>query len=414
LRRAFESLGPAFIKLGQFLSVRPDLVPPEARREFERLQDRARPVPIEQVQRVIEADFGVPAQGLFRDFHPRPFAAASLSQVHRARLPSGEAVAVKVQRLGAAAALRRDLGILCGFARAAVALTPLRGRIDPESIRSEVLETVEAELDFRREAENAEELARNFRGLDGIRVPRVHWGCTSRRVLTTGFVVGDKISAPGARSRGDYAGLAERGARAFLKQVLDDGLFHADLHPANLLITPSGEIAYLDFGISGRLAPAERHAVLGALAGLLSRDAPLALRHLGRLGVRVPAERTEAFARDVGEVMNRALAPRLGDISVGQIGRGLLAAVHRHRVVFPRKHALLIKALVTVEGTARLLHPGFSFEEMARRFILERAKRDLSWGRIAEAVYRAAALLGLGAVTAAAQGAAEERRSSIR
>ncbi|MHB8766183.1 MAG: ABC1 kinase family protein, partial [Deferrisomatales bacterium] len=366
LRRAFERLGPAFVKLGQFLSVRPDLVPPGAVAEFERLQDQAAPVPLARILGVLEAELGGGAGRLFRDFDPEPLAAASLSQVHRATLPDGRRVAVKIQRPGAAASLRQDLALAGRLAGAALALTPLRRRVDLGRLWAEVLEACEGELDFRREAEAAEAMARNFRGFPGVRIPRVHWAWTTRRVLTTDLVEGVKISHAGARGRRDYEALAELGARAFLKQVLEDGLFHADLHPANLLVTPDGEIAYLDFGIHGRLSPAERHAVLGALAGLLGRDPALALRHLARLGVEVPAGRAAAFTLEVGRVMDQALPPRLQDLSVGRIGRGLLAAVHRHRVVVPRRHALLVKALVTIEGTARGLHPNFSFEAAAR------------------------------------------------
>jgi len=399
LRASFERLGPALVKLGQFLSVRPDLVPPAALAEFELLQDRADPLPADLVRPVVERELGAPLARLFRDFEEAPLASASVSQVHRAPLPGGEPVAVKVQRPGAAAALLGDLRLVGRLLPALVWATPLRRRLDAKALWGEVLETCEAELDFRREAEAAEAVGRSFRGHPGIRVPRVHWGWTTRRVLTAELVEGTKISSLEARTRSDYAHLAELGARAFLKQVLEDGLFHADLHPANLLITPGGEIAYLDFGIVGRLSPDERGHVLGALAGLLSRDAPLAVRHLAGLGVRVPGERVDAFARDVARTLDAALGPVLGQVSLARVGRGILAAVHRHRVVFPRKYALLVKALITIEGTARLLHPGFAFEDAAREYLIAFARRNLGIGRALEAGWRGLALVGVGALT---------------
>ncbi|MBE0618069.1 MAG: AarF/ABC1/UbiB kinase family protein, partial [Proteobacteria bacterium] len=324
-----------------------------------------------------------------------------LSQVHRAELPTGEAVAVKVQRPGAAAAMGRDLALAGAFLPALVRLTPLRGRLDAAALWRELRQTFSDELDFRREAEVAAVMARNFRNFPGIRVPRIHWGWTTRRILTAEYVEGVKISAAVVRQRADYAELAERGARAFLQQVLHDGLFHADLHPANLLITPRGEIAYLDFGIAGRLTSKERRDVLGALAGLLARDPPLALRHLARLGVLVPPDQVGGFVGTLDRMMDEALAPSLGETSLARIGRGILAAVHRHRVTFPRKYALLTKALLTVEGSARLLHPGFSFEAAARDYFFQTSGRELGVVRLLEAVWRGAALIGAGALTAA-------------
>lgn len=401
LRRACEALGPAFVKLGQFLSVRPDLLPGEALAELEALQDAAPPVPVASVRCVVEAELGASLESLFRRFDPEPLASASVSQVHRAETRDGDAVAVKVRRPGAAGVIRRDLALAGRFLGVAVRWSPLRGRIDPAALGAEVAAACEAELDFRREAEAAEAFRRAFRGWERVRVPRVHWALTSRRVLTADLVEGLKISDPRLRERSDYRELAELGARAFLKQVVEDGLFHADLHPANLLITPRGEVAYLDFGIVGRLAAEERESILGALAGLLSRDAPLAVRHLGRLGVRVPPERVEAFALDVGRVLDGALGPRLADVSVARIGRGLLAAVHRHHVAFPRKYALLVKALLTIEGTARGLHPDFSFEAAAREYLGELGRRTVRLSTLGEALWRGAALVGVGALAAA-------------
>ncbi|MDF1556118.1 MAG: AarF/UbiB family protein [Deferrisomatales bacterium] len=402
LCRGFERLGPAFVKLGQFLSVRPDLVPPSALDEFERLQDRAREVPFRAVEGVLAAELLAPPGDLFCHLDPVPLAAASLSQVHRGRLADGTEVAVKVQRPGVAALLRRDFRLLAGLLGVVIPLSPLRGRLDPRALARELTRAVEAELDFRVEAEHAAAFRRNFRHCPGLRVPRVYWTHTGRRVLTTEFVAGEKISAVVARGRGDYRQLAELGAAAFLQQIVVDGLFHADLHPANLLITPAGEIAYLDFGIVGTLSTEERRAIFGALAGLLARDAPLALRHLAILGVRVPPHRITGFAEDVGRVLDAAAGTTLAQVSVARIGRGLLAAIHRHRVVLPRRQALLVKALLTVEGSARLLHPTFSFEDAARKTLFGCARKELSWSRLAEAAWRAGALLGLAAVVAAA------------
>jgi ubiquinone biosynthesis protein len=404
LRVALEALGPAFIKLGQFLSVRPDLLPAEAIAELEKLQDGAAAVPLAQVRRVLEEELGAPAERLFRTLDPRPLASASVSQVHRAVLPSGEAVAVKIQRPGVARAIRLDLELAGRLLGGLVRWSPLRGRLDVDALWAEVLQASADELDFRREAEVAESFARSFRAWPRIRVPRIHWAWTSRRVLTAEFIEGSKISDVAARDRQGYAELAELGALAFLKQVLEEGLFHADLHPANLLITPRGEVAYLDFGIVGRLTSEEREAALGTVAGWLCRDGDLALRHMERLGVRVPANAREAFSADVARLLEEALLPRLGDVSLRRIGGGLLEAVRRHSVVFPRKYALLVKGLLTIEGTARALHPGFCFEAAARRYVLEFGRKRLRLATLAEALWRGTALVGLSAICAAEAG----------
>ncbi len=397
LRRAFQRLGPAFVKLGQALSVRPDLVPGPVLDELARLQDRVPPVQPAEIRRVVERELGAPLPGRFRSFEDAPVAAGSVAQVHRAVLPDGRTVAVKVCRPGVAARLRLDAALAGGLLKAAVAASPLRGRVDAAAVAAEIRGAVDRELDFRVEAEVAGEMARNFRDFPGVRVPRVLWGWTGRRVLTTEFVDGEKLSAAAARARPDYRELAERGARAFLKQVLEDGLFHADLHPANLLITPGGEIAYVDFGIWGRLSRGERHALLGALAGLVGRDPVLAVRHLERLGVRVPPDRTGGFVREVAGIMGAALAPRLDQVALAPVGRGLMAAVRRHGVRFPHKYALLVKALATVEGAARLLYPSFSFDDAVRAYLADRARREVTVSGAAEAAWRGTALVAVGA-----------------
>ncbi|MBI5446593.1 MAG: hypothetical protein HY900_35920 [Deltaproteobacteria bacterium] len=400
LRRAFERLGPAFVKLGQFLSVRPDLVPPGALAELERLQDATGPLPLPEVMALLERELDAPVGRLFAHFEAVPTASASVSQVHRAVLHGGEAVAVKIQKPDAERSIRRDLRLVGVLLRATVGWTPLRRRVDLVSLWAEVVEASEVELDFRREAEAAEAMARSFREWPGIRIPRVHWAFTTRRVLTAEFIAGTKISDVALRRRDEYAGLAELGARAFLKQVLVDGFFHADLHPANILVTPEGEIAYLDFGIVGRLTDSERRAAVGALAGLLSGDASLAVRNLQALGIAIPSDRRSAFGSDILASVQHVLTSRLADVSVVGLAKALFGAARRHRVAFPRTCALLLKGLLTIEGTARGLHPDFRFEHAIRSHFLAELRGTVSFTALVEACWRGAALLGFAALCA--------------
>jgi ubiquinone biosynthesis protein len=315
-----------------------------------------------------------------------------VSQVHRAVLPDGSEVAVKVQRPGAADAMALDLAILGRAAALAHRFAVLRRHVDLRGFVAEVERGSAQEMDFRREAEVSERFARNFRGTAGVRIPRVHWRHTTRRLLVTEFVEGRKISDLSLRGHGKYPELAERGAHLFFRQVLEHGLFHADLHPANLLVTDRGEIAYLDLGIWGELDREERHAVVGALTGLLCRDGHLALRHLARLGVRVEPHRAGPFVADVREVLEEAVGPTLGEVDVARIGRGILAAARRHRVLFPHKYALLVKALLTIEGAARTLHGRFDPEKAARDYLAGWFASEARLSMILEGTWRAALL----------------------
>ncbi|WP_025323909.1 ABC1 kinase family protein [Deferrisoma camini] len=400
VRLFLERAGPGFVKLGQVLSVRPDLVPEPLRRELEALQDRAAPVPWARVRHTLEQALGADLRETFRALDPRPVASASIAQVHRALLPSGRAVALKVLRPGVEREMARNLRLARRLSPVLGLWPSLRGRVDARSLWDEIERAARDELHLRGEGETAAELGRRFRGDPWIRVPRVFWGHTARRVLTTEWVEGHKISAPEARGHPSYPALAEAGARAFFRQVLEFGLFHADLHPANLLVTRDGRIAYVDFGIRGRLDPGERHAVLGTLAGMLSRDPALALRHLERLGVRVPEAHRSAFVQEVGRALDAGLGPCLGEVPVASIGMGLLRAARRHGVRFPHRHAVLVKALLSIEGTARMLHPGFSLERCARGYLRELALRRVDFATVAEALWRGTALMGLGGLVA--------------
>ncbi|TAL18471.1 hypothetical protein EPN96_01520 [bacterium] len=395
IRNAFEKLGPAFVKLGQFFSIREDLVGPAFASVMEKLQDSAAPMEFSVVRSVVERELAAPLPELFASFEPLPLASASVSQVHRARLHTGEEVAVKVLRPEAKTLLLGDARLLAGMANLLHRTGLFKKHIDLPAFALEIQKSAEAEVDFRREAEVSERFARNFKTPLSPRIPRIFWSHTTEKILTAEYIPGKKISDPSLRREEGYPELAEQGAEFFLRQVLDHGLFHADLHPANLLVSESGEITYLDFGINGELSEEERHAIFGTLAGLLAEDAPLALRHLKKLGVRVDREREAAFAEDIRRAMESAMTGKLKDADLRVIGRGILGAVRRNRVAFPHKYALLIKALLTVEGSARTLHGDFDFAKAARRYLLTSFAGKRGAGLIIQATYRGAMLCAL-------------------
>lgn len=401
LREAFEELGPAFIKAGQLMSVRPDLFGPELAFEMERLQDSVAPSPTPQIRRVIERELGHTVEELFDGFDDVPIASASIAQVYRARLrrdyrpvvgevlPAGTPVAIKVVRSGVEAAVSCDLDALRGAIRRVGGLGRLR-RYGLESFAEELARSLRSECDLRNEARVADRFAFDFRHDRLMVVPRVVWPLTTRRVMTTEFVEGWRLSEMGeAERRGiDGRALAEHGAQVFLRQVLELGRFHADLHPANLFVTPDGRICYLDFGITGTTRPHERVAIAQVLAATVYGDADRALRYSAELGLVVPPERERAVRHAVAELMSRTLTGTPRDVR--GFAMGFLRIMDDARVRVPPGYGLLIKALVTVEGVAKSLYPDIDIVESAGPYATRLiARRMLEPHRVAVAAPRA-------------------------
>jgi ubiquinone biosynthesis protein len=366
LRQKFEELGQAFVKLGQFISVRPDVFRPELVFEMSKLQDAVAPDPFGAISGVILAEFGRPPGELFAQFDEEPLASGSVAQVHRARTVDGRDVVVKVQRPEAADLLALDLDVAHTVASVARRLGVLEG-IDTPALVEEFRASVARELDFRTEASHADRFAFLFRGDPDIRIPEIVWARTSRRVLTMERIDGWPLSDVAlAKDAGvDTERLAVAGARAFMQQVLVFGMFHADLHPANLMITREGRIAYLDLGIVGRLSEADRLAVARLLAALTSRDSAGALRAAAGMGVRVPPAELDALALEVSELLDRYLDEGRR-VALGEFGRSFLSTLRRHGVVVPSGFGLLVKALVTVEGVSQTLAPEVNIVATAR------------------------------------------------
>ncbi|PKQ14884.1 MAG: hypothetical protein CVT67_11915 [Actinobacteria bacterium HGW-Actinobacteria-7] len=376
MRLALQVLGPAFVKLGQVVSVRPDVFGPELVFEFEKLQDQVASLPASEIRSVIEAEFGMAPEVLFASFEDTPLASASIAQVHRATLarsyrpvvgavlPAGTNLAVKVVRPGGEEAILADIATARPIA-ARLARIKRFARYNLEGLLDEFASTLCSECDLRREARVADRFAFDFRDDALMVVPRVVWPCTSRRVLTTEFVEGWRLSELGEPlARGiDARRLAEHGAQVFLRQVLEIGRFHADLHPANIFVTPEGRICYLDFGITGTTSPSQRIAIAQVLAATVYGDADRALRYSAELGLVVPAAREAVVRMKVGALMAQTLATAPRDIRGFAVG--FLRVLDDERVEVPVGYGLLVKALVTVEGVARALYPEIDITEVA-------------------------------------------------
>lgn len=391
LRRAFEHLGPAFIKLGQLISVRPDEFSGELVAEMQRMQDSVPPLPTEAIRAVIRAEFAAEPEELFATFDNEPLAAASIAQVHRATLtescrpvwgeilPAGADVVVKVVRPGAADSILGDVAIVRRLAEH-IAGTRFAQRFDPVGLVDEFSSTVDRELDLRQEGRFADRFAFDFRDDPKVQAPRIVWTRSTSRVLTMEFITGWRLSdLEVARAAGvDCRGLAIHGATAFMRQVFVYGRYHADLHPANIFVTPENTIAYLDFGIVGYLTPEERMNITQVMAALIYRDPDRALRYSEKLGVHVPPEHVEPVRRGLGALLDGDVRPD-GTRDFAHFGLGFLKLLGEHGVAIPSGYGLLIKSLATVEGVARALYPEIDIVETAQPFttrILARAMGD--------------------------------------
>ncbi len=367
LRQALEELGPTFIKFGQALANRSDLLPADLVAELARLQDTVAPLPDGVAETAIEAELGHSVSQVFSRFDPKPVAAASIAQVHRARLVDGSEVAVKVRRPGIGALIEHDLAILGLLARLAERYLPDADIYQPAMLVAEFARAIRREQDLAREGRAIERFARTFADDRTVRFPRVHWPHTTTGVLTMEYMEGtrlqDVVAAPEAF---DARAIAARGALILLKQVLRHGLFHADPHPANVFILPDNAICLLDFGSVGRVDPRLRDALVRLLDAIVREDADrlaAAILAIGR--PLTPLDRAQ-FARDLADLIDEYAGVALRDLSIAALLQDALAVMRRHRLQFPADLMLLVRAFVTVEGVGRRLDPTFNMLAHAR------------------------------------------------
>ncbi|MFT4268818.1 MAG: AarF/UbiB family protein [Xenophilus sp.] len=355
LRMALEQLGPTFVKLGQMLATRADLLPPEWTRELERLHAAVAPVPWEAIAPRIEADLGAPVDSVFPGFVREPVAAASMAQVYRAALPDGRPIALKVRRPGLRRRIDADLRLLGQLVALAEAHWQALARLRPREVLAELHAALREEMDFTQEARNTEAVAAELAGREDVCIPGIHWAFTTERMLALDFVEG---VAPGDAERLAAQGLdgprvARRGAQAFLQMVLGGGVFHADPHPGNLFVLPGGRVAFIDFGMVGRLSPRRREQLLSVLAAIVGGDADAL--------VGVMLDLSEGGAPDIAALAagaERFVARHGGGVhDLVQAIDGFMAIARGASLRLPADLALLFKALATADGMLRRLDP---------------------------------------------------------
>jgi len=392
LRELLDELGPTFVKFGQLLSTRPDIVPPDVVLELRALQDDVRPFPYEQAAAVIEAELGQPIERLFVEFEQRPMAAASIGQVHRALLPNGRRVAVKVQRPDAPRQIEADLALLYQAARLARERVRALDFIDARELVDEFSRSIRQELDYRLEARNAQTFHRHFAGHANLHVPRVYWSYTGARVLTLELLEGTQVADldPGEYTLEQRRTIAYLITEAWMTMIFRHGFFHGDPHPANILVLDHPErIGLVDFGLAGKLSDEDMSRLTRLFIDAAEENVEVLPRRLADLGVRYDRGREDEFVRELRELYSKYYGARLAEIDPLQVIREAFQLIYSLNLRLPSRFVMLDKAIATLGSVGVELYPDFNVFEVARpyardlmlerytpRRVLTRARRE--------------------------------------
>ena len=390
LREALVALGPTFVKLGQLLSTRPDLLPAEFTHELSKLQDTVPPFPAEVAIATIERELGRPLSELFASFEREPLAAASLGQVHGAVLHDGSKVVVKIQRPDIDARIHTDLAIIGDLAALAQERLQWASQYDLVGLAWEFSNVLRAELDYQREGRNAERFRANFVGNDIVYVPKIYWKYTTATVLTSERLYGAKINDLPALDRDgiDRQVLARNSLSVILQEIFRDGFFHSDPHPGNFFALPNAVLGVVDFGQVGSLDRETTRGLLLLLAAVASHDTPGVVRALESLELVARRDITPALRRDLQQFTERFVDHSLSELSARETIGELIALLRRHRIRLPGTMATLVKALIMMEGTGLQLDPQLDVFGIARPYaqqaIAEQFAPGLLGARLAE------------------------------
>ncbi|MGQ0794331.1 MAG: ABC1 kinase family protein [Deltaproteobacteria bacterium] len=388
LRRSLEELGPTFIKLGQILSTRPELIPPDYAEEFSKLQDCVSPFSFDEARGQVEGELHASIDDIFARFDPLPVASASLAQVHSAELKDGSRVAVKIQRPGIKRVIDADISLMYLMAKLAEGSIAEAAHFSPSKVVREFERAIGRELDFTIEAANAERFRRNFSASAEVYFPAVYGEFSSRSVLTMEFIEGVKITdAPKAGH--DPALLARRGLDAVIQMIFRDGFFHADPHPGNVFVTAEGRIVYLDLGLAGRVSEGVREKMLMLLLAIIREDFEEVAESFYKIGIKEREVDMAEFRSDVVDICERHFGKPLKYMELGAFLRDIFSGALRHRIKIPYDYALICKALITMEGVGKGLDPEINIfreshqrlvEIFKSRFEFSRVSRDIAEG----------------------------------
>ncbi|MBL4952444.1 ABC transporter [Neobacillus sp. YIM B02564] len=394
IRMFLEELGPTFIKIGQIASTRPDIIPLDIIQELVKLQDKVSAFPFSEVKKIIEEELADSLENSFREFQETPIAAASIGQVHYAVLPAGEQVAVKVQRPKLKHLIETDLEILKELARLADSRLEWARRYQVRDIVDELAMSIRRELDFEMEARNTEKIAAKFKDNPKVVIPKVFWDYTSAKVLTMEFIDGITLNEEEKLQKLGYDSkvLGETVVNTILQQILIDGFFHGDPHPGNLLVLPNGAIAFLDFGIVGRLSPEMRDHVASFVIALMRQNTDEVLQAISSMGVVPDDVNYEQLRMDVDLLREKYSDLSFKNMKIGQTITDLFSVAFQYKIKLPTDLTILGKTLLTMEGVVEKLDPDLSIikiaEPFGKRLIMERYRPktiiDKVWRRINE------------------------------
>ncbi len=388
----FDELGPTFVKFGQLLSTRPDVVPPDIVAELRKLQDDVTPFPFAEVEEVIRGDLGLTVQQAFVAFEEQPIAAASIGQVHRATLPNGEAVVVKVQRPDAPKQIESDIQLLRAAARVVRERVHALDFVDTGALVDEFARSIRQELDYQQEARNAEAFRRNFAGDQRVAVPRVWWRYTTGRVLTLERLEGTQVRDLDLSGWSDdeRRELAYRMTDAWMTMIFRHGFFHGDPHPANILVLEDGSLGLVDFGLAGRLTDEDIIRVTRLFVDAATENVGALPRRLADLGVVYPKDREDELRSRLEELYYRYYGTRLSDIDPIEVIREAFTLIYSMNLRLPTRFMILDKAIATLGSVGVEIYPEFNVFEVARPYAKQLLAERYSPARIAVQAQREA------------------------
>ena len=385
IRQALESLGPTFVKFGQVLSTRPDLIPDELIEELKNLRENVGPFSTEEALAIFEDDLGTSVDEAFAEFEREPFAAGSLAQVHRAVHRDGTQLAVKILRPGIADQIERDLDLMSELASLIQRYIAEARIFDPVGLVNHFARAIRREVNLTREMRTLQEFQRLFQNDASLYVPRVFIDYCSVRVLTMEFVDGMRVDDPPAlTAQGvNCAGLAKNGARIFMKQAFELGIFHGDPHPGNIRVMRDGSLCLLDYGMIGMLDPDKRDQIIDLLMAIVRRDHDAAVRVVRKLGQASRDVDTPLLRADIRDFIDGYYGIELSHLDVGALLRDFIRMLTSHGIRVPGDLVMLIRAIITLEGVGRTLDPNFNLAQVLQPFIASTVRQRFNPARIA-------------------------------